>query len=99
VHHLSEAPAHLYGLRNRGLLEVGAAADIAIFNAETVGPGPLTIRADLPGGCERIYSEAIGMEHVLVNGVELVQAGSFTEARPGRVLRSNVDTETVLAVT
>jgi hypothetical protein len=52
-------------------------------------------RDDLPGGAARLYGEAEGIEHVLVNGDEIVRGGQFTDARPGRVLRSGRDTETV----
>ena len=59
------------------------------------GPAPVVTRDDLPGGALRLYGEAEGIEHVLVNGAEIVRAGEFTDARPGRLLRSGRDTETV----
>jgi hypothetical protein len=49
----------------------------------------------LPGGADRLYAEADGVEWVLVNGTPIAHAGQFTGDRPGRVLRSGRDTATV----
>ncbi len=95
VHQLSDVPARLYGIRERGRLAPGWRADVVVFDAERVGPGPIHTRHDLPAGAARLYAEAEGIEHVFVNGVEIVRGKQFTGALPGTVLRSGRDTETV----
>lgn len=96
VHKLTDVPARLYGLTGRGRLAEGWAADVVVFDPERIAPGPVGMRADLPAGAARLYSEPEGVEHVLVNGVEIVGPGAtFTAARPGTLLRSGRDTETV----
>jgi N-acyl-D-aspartate/D-glutamate deacylase len=94
VHLLTQVPAHLYGLKGRGVLAEGAAADVVVFDEATVGSSALVTRGDLPAGAERLYAEATGVAHVLVNGEPIVEGRSFTDARPGAVLRSGRDTVT-----
>ena len=68
-----------------------------MFDAETVACGDVYTRYDLPGTTEhgRLYAEAVGIESVIVGGKVLVRDNSVTDARPGTVLRSGRDTETV----
>jgi len=94
VHLITQVPARLYGLIDRGVLVEGAHADIVVFDPDLVGPGPLSTRFDLPGGAGRIYGDADGIHHVLVNGTEIVRDGSFGDARPGTVLRAGQHTAT-----
>ena len=95
VQQLTDIPARLYGLDDRGRIEEGFAADLTVFDPETVGHLPARTRADLPGGAWRLYCEATGVEHVFVNGTAIVEAGEFTGDTPGTLLRSGVDTTTV----
>ena len=96
VHLLTDVPARLYGLKGRGRLAEGWAADVVVFDPDRIAPGAVGLRADLPAGAARLYSEPEGVEHVLVNGTEIVSPGAtFTPARPGTLLRSGRDTDTV----
>jgi N-acyl-D-aspartate/D-glutamate deacylase len=92
---LTEVPARLYGLVDRGHVAVGCWADLVVLDPATVGPGPLRTRTDLPAGAARLYAGSEGVAHVLVNGTAVVDDGVLTGAVPGRVLRSGTDSATV----
>jgi N-acyl-D-aspartate/D-glutamate deacylase len=91
---LTSEPAGLYGLVDRGTLREGAVADIVVFDEQTVGHDQVRSKFDLPGGAGRLYCEGVGIEQVLVNGVNLVVGGELTDARTGAILRSGSDTTT-----
>ena len=83
VRQLTDVPARLYGLKDRGRIAPGCHADLVVFDADAVGSGPTYVRDDLPGGGGRLFADARGIDHVFVSGVEIVRAGEATEARPG----------------
>ena len=64
---------------------------------KALSPAEVEVREDLPGGAWRLYSEAVGVHHVFINGEHAVRDGGFTDARPGTLLRSGRDTEPVSA--
>jgi N-acyl-D-amino-acid deacylase len=87
VHMLTGRPADVFAVAGRGRIAPGYAADIVVFDPQTVASGPLEHRNDLPGGAERLIVRAVGIEAVLVNGIELPQAGTEPPGElPGRVL-------------
>ena len=91
VKRITSEPADFFGMRTRGRLKAGLAADIAIFDPNTVGSELRgTMRKDLPGGGRRLVMEARGMYCTIVNGQVLYREGKATEARPGAVLRGGM---------
>jgi N-acyl-D-aspartate/D-glutamate deacylase len=94
VEMITSRPADLYGLRDRGRLEVGAFADIVIFDEDRISSGPVVTRTDFPGGAAQLYADATGIDEVMVNGTTIVADGEYTQARPGRLFHSGVDTKT-----
>jgi N-acyl-D-aspartate/D-glutamate deacylase len=95
VHQITEKPARLFGLRERGRVEEGYLADLVVFDPDTIASGPVYTKTDLPAGAGRLYADAIGVDHVLVGGTPIVTNGEYTGALPGNVLRSGRDTDTV----
>ena len=95
---ITQAPAQLFGLRDRGMLEEGALADVVLFDPETVGSEHATLVHDLPGDSARLTAGSIGVVAVFVNGVQTVDNDAATGASPGTLLRSGRDTDTVLPV-
>jgi hypothetical protein len=66
-----------------------------LFDADTIASEPAEERHDLPGGALRLYAGAVGVERVIVGGETIVDRGGLTDAAPGTLLRSGVDTDTV----
>lgn len=88
IHKLTAEPARVYGLTDRGTVAVGRAADLVVFDFDTVAPGPLRRLRDFPADGERLTADApVGMTHTLVNGVPIrVDGTADTDglaARPG----------------
>lgn len=94
---ITDVPARLYGIKDRGRVAEGWFADLVVLDENRVAPDPVRTRFDMPGGAGRLYGEAQGIEHVLVNGEEIIEGGKLTGSEPGTLLRSGRDTETVLA--
>ena len=90
VQRITSEPSDFFGFKDRGRLKSGAAADIVIFDENTVG-SPLrpTAVKDLPAGGTRLYCKAEGISRVIVGGQEIYREGRHTGAYPGKVLRSS----------
>ncbi|WP_337185255.1 amidohydrolase family protein [Phenylobacterium sp.] len=86
---LSHRPARIFGLKDRGALLEGYAADIMIYDLDKLGfERTYVVANDLPGGDWRRTVPALGVTHVLVNGEVIVEGGQTTGALPGRILVS-----------
>ncbi|MFI6354299.1 amidohydrolase family protein [Streptomyces sp. NPDC050743] len=92
---LTDDPARLFGLRERGRVREGWHADLVLFDPERIDAGQARLVHDLPGDSPRLDSRAIGVRAVWVNGVEAIRDDVVTGAVPGKVLRSGTDTRTV----
>ncbi|MEH0419497.1 N-acyl-D-amino-acid deacylase family protein [Streptomyces sp. B21-083] len=95
VRMLTDEPARLFGLRERGRVQEGFHADLVLFDPERIAADKATLVHDLPGDSPRLDSKAIGVTAVWVNGVETIRDDVVTGAVPGTVLRSGRDTATV----
>ncbi len=80
--------ADLYGMTDRGSLEVGKRADINVIDFDRLALGALEVRDDLPAGGTRILQPASGYLATFVNGVQTRKNDVDTGARPGRLVRS-----------
>lgn len=96
VQMLTDEPAQLFGLVDRGRLAEGYRADVVVFDPREVGAEHATLVDDLPGGTARLTADATGVVRVLVNGVETVVDNRATGALAGSLLRSGRDTRSVV---
>lgn len=92
IHKLTGEPARVLGI-DRGVLAVGAPADIVVLDLDRLGVGPIRRLSDMPAGGERLIADApTGYTHTLVNGVPTRLDGTpVAGARPGAILRSRPD--------
>lgn len=88
VRKLTFDSASAFGIYDRGLLRPGMAADIAVFDRETVRPLPEEVVYDFPAGGWRMQELAEGIKSTIVNGEVLIDDGKATGAMPGRVMRN-----------
>jgi N-acyl-D-amino-acid deacylase len=82
IRRMTSFPATRFGLDDRGLIRKGMAADLVIFDLQTVRDRATFEQPRLP---------PVGIEYVFVNGVPVIDRGSLTDQRPGRVLRLHGD--------
>jgi N-acyl-D-amino-acid deacylase len=87
VYRLTGKTALMHDLQDRGFLVPGKAADITIFDPDTIASKPREQGHDLPDGSVHVKREAIGIDYVIVNGEVLLERGEHTGALPGQVLR------------
>ena len=93
VHKLTGEPAGVYGFSGRGELAVGNHADVAVFDPDTIAPGPVRRIRDFPADGERLVADKpVGMRHVMVNGTVIREdeqpVADALEQRPGKLLRA-----------
>jgi N-acyl-D-aspartate/D-glutamate deacylase len=82
--------AHTFGIYDRGMLRPGMAADMVIFDPDTIDALPLKRVDDLPGGGWRMEEKSVGVHYTVVNGQVLLEDGKHTGALPGKVMRNSL---------
>jgi N-acyl-D-aspartate/D-glutamate deacylase len=89
VRRLTSQPAAMFGIRDRGRLAPGAAADLLLFDPATVDRGPARRANDLPAHAARLVTSPVGVHGVWVNGRRVADESGLIDRRamPGRVLR------------
>ncbi len=87
VWRLSGQAAEVFRLEGRGRIVEGGAADLVVFDPDTVASEPLERVWDLPAGADRLIARSRGIEHVWVNGTAIRRDGEDLDARPGVLLR------------
>lgn len=80
--------ATMWGLHDRGLLREGMAADVVVFDPDTIGARMPEVVHDLPAGATRLKQTADGILNTVVNGEVLLHNNEHSGATPGRLLRS-----------
>jgi N-acyl-D-amino-acid deacylase len=85
---LTSEVADFMGLKDRGVLEPGKAADVVIFDADKVQPEPLETLHFPGGNAIRLVKRARAIPYVIVNGTPIIAEGERTGAVPGRLLRA-----------
>ena len=89
VRRMTSDPADFFGIRDRGRLKPGLAADIVVFSEKEISSAGRPERLyDLPGGAKRMVMRSQGIEYTLVNGAVTWENGKLTGAAAGKVLRS-----------
>ena len=94
VEKLTSRAADIYRIKDRGRLQVGAWADLMLFDPNTVGRGEKRRVQDLPAGATRVDTPAVGLHGVWVNGVRTVDDAGENVAdcgKPGQLLRDFAD--------
>jgi N-acyl-D-amino-acid deacylase len=81
-------PARIMGLRDRGMIREGLAADLMVFDLASIGIKEDEVTHDGPSGTPRRVQGAEGVHHVIVGGQVVLERGKHTGALPGRVLRA-----------
>jgi len=89
VRKLTFMGASIFGLHDRGLIRPGLAADIVVFDPDTVAPGELELITDYPAEATRMRRSCEGIDYTIVNGQVLIDHGEHTGALPGRLLRGS----------
>ena len=87
VRMITLVPATLWGFADRGLIREGMAADVMVFDPDTIAAEMPEVVDDLPAGARRLVQRTRGIAATVVNSEVLLRDGKHTGALPGRLLR------------
>jgi N-acyl-D-aspartate/D-glutamate deacylase len=86
VHRMTGEVARDWGIRDRGTIEVGKAADLVLFDLDALHCGAEEFVDDFPGEANRYVRRAEGYRTVIVNGAIVLDNGRYTEQRRGQIV-------------
>jgi len=78
--------ANIWGMKDRGVLKEGYAADVTIFNAQQIDRGDEYYTDDVPGDGHRYVRDAIGVDTVVIGGAVAYQDGEYTDSARGSIV-------------
>jgi N-acyl-D-amino-acid deacylase len=87
IRQITQMPAALVGITDRGVIRPGAWADLMVFDPDEIGPWRKEFVRDLPGGAGRFKALGKGVKATVVNGQPIVIHGELTGRLPGAVVR------------
>jgi N-acyl-D-aspartate/D-glutamate deacylase len=89
IHKLTFFAASVFGLDGRGLVRPGYAADLVIFDPDTIDACDPEWTEDYPGSTRRLIQRSVGVQHTIVNGRVIYREGRLSGDLPGQVLRNS----------
>ena len=99
IRKLTSDPAQVYGILDRGRIEVGAWADLMLFDPQTIHVSRARRVDDLPSGASRLIRSAPGLHGVWVNGTQVFDGKDYVKVKPpGKVLRKFSSDKTTLGM-
>ena len=87
IYRLTGKTALMHDMHDRGFVQAGKIADITVFDPDTIASKPREPVFTMPTGGVQVKRDAIGIDHVIVNGTVLLDNGELTDALPGQIIR------------
>jgi N-acyl-D-aspartate/D-glutamate deacylase len=87
IYRLTGKTALMHDMHDRGFVQAGKIADITVFDPDTIASKPREPVYTMPSGGVQVKRDAVGIDHVIVNGTMLLDGGQLTDALPGQIIR------------
>ncbi|HEX3864312.1 MAG TPA: amidohydrolase family protein [Stellaceae bacterium] len=88
VYRLTGKTALMHDMHDRGFVQAGKIADLTVFDPDTIASKPREPSYTMPTGSVQVKRDAVGIDHVVVNGTVLLDNGQLTDALPGQIIRN-----------